>query len=373
MAAVLFWISLVFVLYTYALYPAIVLIAARLRGRPPAKRPDAPPPFATMIVVAFDEEARIEAKLDNIAALDYPADRLRVIVVSDGSTDRTGEILRAREGITAIVDETNRGKPAQLNRALQEVEDGIVLFTDARQAWEPDAARRLVENFADPSVGAVSGELLLRRSGEETGASIGLYWRYEKLIRRAESDIDSTLGVTGAIYAARRELIEPIPEDTLLDDIEIPLQGFRRGLRVVFEPAARAWDDPAAAIKHEFRRKVRTLAGNFQLFARNGWLLDPRRNRIFPQAVSHKLFRLLVPWALLVLFLATARLSGALPRIFLLVQAACWVGGALAAALPGLRRGRILSLLSVFVTLNAAAVAGLFRWAAGRTDARWKR
>ncbi|MBN1883935.1 MAG: glycosyltransferase family 2 protein [Candidatus Krumholzibacteriota bacterium] len=373
MTALLFWASLIFVLYTYALYPLLILIAARLAGHPPAARENDPLPPVTMIVVAFDEESRIEAKLENIAALDYPVDRFRAIVVSDGSTDRTGEILRGRGDIEAIVDDTNRGKPAQLNRALASIEEGIVVFSDVRQMWEPGAVRALVRNFADPAVGAVSGELVFRRAGEETGESIGLYWRYEKLLRRAESDVDSTLGVTGAIYAARRELILPIPDDTILDDVEIPLQGFRRGYRVVFEPAAVAWDDPADAIAHEFRRKTRTLAGNYQTFARNLWLLDPRRDRIFPQAVSHKLFRLLVPWALLLLLFSSALMPRPLFRAFFWAQAACWVAGAAASFMPALRRNRLFSFLSVFVSLNAAAVAGLFRWAAGRADARWKR
>jgi biofilm PGA synthesis N-glycosyltransferase PgaC len=385
MARTLFWISLIFVCYTYLVYPILVLGLSRVkRHRRPSRRDGArrPPagtgdretlPSVTMIIVVFDEEERIPAKLRNCRALDYPKELLTVCFVSDGSTDGTNDILAQEDGIVFIRDEHNRGKPSQLNRALARCTSEIVVFSDVRQLYGEDAIRKLIVNFSDPAVGAVSGELVFNEPREHTERSIGLYWAYEKMLRKAESDIDSTLGATGAIYAVRRELVEPIPEDTILDDIEIPLQAFRKGYRVIFEPAALAYDTAASEIKREFRRKTRTLAGNFQLFSRNPWLLNPSRNRIFLQAVSHKLFRLFVPYMLLVLLATSFVIDGPAYRLFFALQAVFYLLGCAALASGFVRRNRAANLASVFVSLNASSVAALLLFASQRTDVRWKR
>ena len=370
----LFWFPLGFIVYTYALYPLFILAAARLRRRPapPVQADDRLPPV-TMVIVAYNEEHTIEAKLANCDRLDYPRHLLEILVVSDGSTDRTDEILRLSSGIAFIEADGHFGKPHQLNRALAKARGEIVVFSDARQIYRPDALRMLVRRFADPRVGVVSGELILRDPEDAAAEQIGLYWRYEKLLRGAESRVDSTLGATGAIYAIRRELAAPIPDDMILDDVEIPLQAFRKGYRVVFEPQAVAYDRPSADIGTEFRRKVRTLAGNYQLFARNGWLLLPWRNRIWLQTVSHKLFRLLVPYAMAAVLVATAQLDGLAWRMLFLAQVCCYVVGIAALRSATLRRNRPAGFLAVFLSLNAAAVVGLYRWLVGTADVRWRR
>ena len=292
----IFWIAFSFILYTYLLYPIIILTLSRVRKRPVRLEPVGDTlPAVTMIIVVYNEEDHVEEKIRNCLELDYPRDLLTICFVSDGSTDLTNEILRRHDEVVLIEDSKNRGKPHQLNRAAAYSKDPILAFSDVRQIYEPNAIRTLVRNFSDPEVGAVSGELTFRRALDHTEQSIGLYWRYEKALRKAESAVDSTLGVTGAIYAIRRELFAPIPTDTILDDIEIPLHAFEMGYRVIFEPEAKAYDTAPSRIDIEFRRKVRTLTGNFQLFRRNMWLFNPAKNRILIQAVSHKLFRLIVP------------------------------------------------------------------------------
>lgn len=378
MARALFWITLSFVCYTYLVYPVVVVCIGRIRRRGAQRRSGrerdrgALPPV-TLIVVVYNEEERIEAKLENCRALDYPKDLLTVCFLSDGSTDGTNEMLARRDDIVFIHDERNLGKPTRLNQALERFTEGIVVFSDVRQIYREDAIMRLVERFEDPAVGAVSGELIFRDPRSHTERSIGLYWTYEKLIRRAESDIDSTLGATGAIYAIRRELAEPIPPDTVLDDIEFPLQALRRGHRVIFEPAAVAYDTAAAEIGREFGRKTRTLAGNFQLFSRNGWLFNPFRNRIFIQTISHKLFRLLVPYALMILLVSSALAGGAAYRAFFAAQALGYLLGCAALLSAAARRIRPANVASVFLSLNAAAVAALYLFASRRVDVRWKR
>jgi hypothetical protein len=205
-----------------------------------------------------------------------------------------------------------RGKPAVLNELIAAADGEIVVLADARQRFEPHAIRALVANFADPEVGAVSGELHLRkRSGTSPGGEgTGFYWKYEKFIRANESWIGSTVGATGAIYAIRRDLFEPIPPDTILDDVLIPMQIVRRGYRVLFETNARAHDLIAMNPKEDFIRKARTIAGTFQLFARDLWMLNPLSCRVWFQALSHKALRLSIPVLHLAVFVANVALVG---------------------------------------------------------------
>lgn len=370
----LFWISLAFIAYTYLVYPLLIVAVSRLRDRS-VRTGDGPDelPSVTMIIVAFNEESRIESKLTNCRELDYPSDLLEICVVSDGSTDGTADILRARSDIVFIEDPENHGKPHQLSKAIERSGSDVLVFSDTRQMYDPAALRSLVGNFRDGRVGCVSGELVFRTPEDPTGGNIGLYWAYEKALRDAESRIDSTLGVTGAIYAIRRELAAPVPDDTILDDIEIPLGAFRKGYRVIFEPEARAFDSPSTEIGTEFRRKTRTLAGNYQLFARNQWLLVPWKNRIFVQAVSHKFFRLLVPWAMLTVLMTSSRLEGTAFAALFWAQVVAYGLGIAALRSGGLRKNRLVNFIAVFLTLNAAAVAGLYRYLAGTADVRWNK
>jgi len=372
-----FWICAVLLVYVYLGYPALAWVRAAL-APPPALRAVAPL-AVSVIVVAHDEAGRIAARIDNLLALDYPRDRLEILIASDGSTDETASLARAyaREGVAVHAFAVRRGKAAVLNDVVPRASGAIVVLADARQRFEPDTIRALTRPFADPAVGAVSGELILTEApdGPAVGRGVGVYWRYEKLIRKSESRVDSTVGATGAVYAIRRELFEPIPEDTLLDDVLIPLRIVRRGYRVLFEPAARAWDRVAASAEEELARKVRTLAGNFQLFVREPWLLDPHRNRIWVATVSHKGLRLLGPVLHAGAFAASAALAGApLYRAALVVQALFY-----ALALTGhamrnsRRRSAILSVPYVVCLLNWATVVGFLRFATGRQSASWAR
>ena len=296
-AAIVLWSAVALLAYVYLGYPALAAIRARLKRRPPVR--GAITPSVSIIVVAYNEADRIEDRIENLLALDYPAGRLEILVGSDGSTDDT--VARARQyqsrGVRVLSFQTRRGKPAMLNDLVPRVSGELVLFADARQRFEPGTLRAIVANFADPAVGAVSGELVIEAAAGVAAAGHGsaFYWRYEKFIRSAESQGDSTVGATGAIYAIRRALFEPIPSDTLLDDVLIPLRIVRRGYRVLFEPSARAYDRASATAGQELARKARTIAGNFQLFSRERWLFDPRRNRLWFETLSHKGLRLLLP------------------------------------------------------------------------------
>lgn len=373
-AQAVFWASVLLLGYTYFGYPALLRLWAGLqRRRPHTARFE---PSVSILVAAHNEAAHIERRLENLLDLHYPRERLEIIVGSDGSTDATARLARRyeRRGVRVVAFRARRGKSSVLNDLVQRARGRVVVFADARQRFDCHALRALVAHFVDPEVGAVSGELILAHGAGDAaaGEGVGFYWKYEKFIRRHESRVDSTIGATGAIYAIRRGLFEPIPPDTLLDDVLIPMRIARRGYRVMFEPAALAYDRTVAA-SAEFARKARTLAGNFQLFVRERWLLDPRRNRLWLQTVSHKLCRLLGPLLLLAALAANLLLMDyPLYRWTLAAQL-----GLYAAAFEGYRirdaakSAPIFSVPYAFCLLNWAVVAGFLRFINGRQRVTW--
>lgn len=374
---VLFWVSLLLVGYTYVGYPALMRAWAALRLRLPSS--GGIEPRVTLLIVAHNEVTRIQGRLANLLALDYPRDRREILVASDGSTDGTPERARPYEqgSVRVIPFMARRGKPAVLNELVRQARGEIVVLADARQRFETGALRALVAPFSDPEVGAVSGELVLTENGDGTavGEGVGFYWRYEKLIRWSESRVDSAVGATGAIYAIRRDLFEPIPEDTILDDVLIPMRIARRGYRVLFEARARAFDRAAATAGEEFRRKVRTIAGNFQLFAREVWLLNPFRNRLWLQTVSHKGLRLLSPLFLVAVFGANLLLSDAPFYRWTLVGQLIFYGAALAGYVRRDARRKIPLLIVPYVLclLSWATVVAFLRFLTGRQRVTWEK
>jgi len=290
------WCCWALLAYTYFGYLGWLRLRTAWRSRPVHKAPVTP--SASIVLAVFNEERQITKKLRNLADLDYSTDKTEIIVVSDGSTDGTNTLLSQITGLNfrVIACERHVGKAEALNRGVAEASGDIVVFTDARQMIEQKALRELMANFADPNVGCVSGELMLAEDGSLDGIAkpMGLYWRYEKLIRKLESQTGSVVGATGAFYAARRSLIPHVTPGTLLDDVFIPISIARAGYRVVFEPEARAWDVAACDPKTEFRRKVRTLTGNYQLLGLAPWVLS-RQNPLWRELISHKLLRLAFP------------------------------------------------------------------------------
>ena len=374
-----FWGSVAFVAYTYAGYPALLAILASRRSAPRGPGSDARP-GVSIVIVAHDEERHIDQKMRDCLSQDYQSGPVEVLVASDGSRDRTDEIVGsyASKGVRLFCLPGPRGKPTALNHVVPRAAGEIVVLTDARQRLDPGAVSALVERLADPAVGAVSGELhIVGAPGSVTGAGVGAYWCLEKWLRRMEARIDSTVGVTGAIYAIRRDLFPALPEDLILDDVAVPMAVVRGGHRVVFEGRAQAFDT-ASTTAGEFRRKVRTLAGNLQLVWLEPWLLNPWENRLWWQLVSHKLARLVVPWALAAILATGATLGNSEPsRPFYAAMTLAQLGfyGTGLVGWLAERSGRRIRLLSVpaaFCLLNAAAVLAALQFASGRSRANWK-
>lgn len=308
--AFLFWASVGLIAYVYAGYPALLWMWARWRGSPADGDAAADfTPGVSIVIAARNEARRLPARIDNLLAVDYPAARRQIIVVSDGSTDDTLAVLGPYHRVVDVVSVPPGGKARALNAGVARACFDVLVFADARQTFAPDALRELVRPFRDPAVGGVTGELCLDCEWNESvstiGDGVGLYWTYEKALRRLESAVWATLGATGAIYALRRSLWRPLPADTLLDDVLAPMRAVLAGTRVVFTDRARAFDRAATNGDAEFRRKVRTLAGNYQILWLEPRLLVPWLNRVWVQYLSHKIGRLLVPYAALAAFAAS--------------------------------------------------------------------
>jgi biofilm PGA synthesis N-glycosyltransferase PgaC len=375
--ALLFWLSAFILAYTYVGYPVLIGALARWRGRLPERSGELP--TVSIVIVAHNEGRKIRERLQNLVGLDYPRERVEILLASDGSDDDTIEQARAFEslGVRIFDFASRRGKPATLNQVVPEAKGEILLLGDARQRFDRRVILELVACFGDPQVGAVSGELQFVDGSESSSVEVGVgfYWSYEKFMRAAESAVDSTVGATGAIYALRRALYEPIPDDTLLDDVVVPMRIVRKGYRVLFERRAVAFDRIAASGAEEFTRKVRTIAGNFQLVARERWIFNPFRNRVWFQTVSHKVLRLASPLFLAVAFVAAALLAeSAMYRGLLGVQSAFYaaaLGGAWAARSG--RRVPVLGFAYVFCLLNGATIVALWRFLRGSQTVTWQR
>jgi poly-beta-1,6-N-acetyl-D-glucosamine synthase len=368
-----FWVCFVAAGYTVVGYAVLLGLTGTFWPRPRRIEPVAT--SVSIVLAVHNEEQylgrRLEELTRQLADSGMPGE---IIVVSDGSTDDSVAVARqfADRGVHVIALEQNRGKAAALSCALAEAQHDIVVFADARQRWANDALVRLIENFADPRVGAVSGNLELEAApGVMTGVS--LYWRFEKWLRRTESRIDSQVGVTGAISAARRELLpSAIPTGTLLDDVYWPLCVAMHGYRVVHDERARAFDRLPERSRDEFRRKVRTSAGNFQLMTLLPESLLPWRNRVWLAWLSHKLLRLALPWALLTMLVTSFLLPS--PYFSLFVAQATGYALALLGLVPVVARNvRPLGAGASFLVLNTAAWLSFWVFISGRADKSWRR
>ncbi len=359
-----FWLSLVGILYTYIGYPVLIWLLARLFPRRWTSGPITP--TVSIVLAVHNGASLLPGKIAHLLNLDYPHIP-EIILVSDGSSDGTNELLARQtdQRIRTIVVEEHSGKAVAVNAGVEKATSEVILFVDIRPEIAPGAIQELVSNFADPKVGCVAGELVLRQSDHDaaTAAIGGHYWRYEQWIRSCECAFDSPVGVYGGFYAVRRRLVVPQPPGTILDDMFQPLSIIRQGFRSVLDPRARVYDTWPKQVEGEFNRKVRTLAGNFQLFQLAPWSLLPG-NRVLFQFISHKVMRLFIPYLLITLLVSSIALSiDSRPYAFFAgVQILGWVIATIGLKykLPGLHR--IASLGTALLVLNAAAVVGLYRF-----------
>ena len=390
---IVFWFSVIFVLYTYVLYPILLWLFVRIKqSNGKYRRGDSEEnkieyhsksstdqylesdlPTVTIIIAVYNGESYLHSKIQSLLSQNYPQDKLSIIFSSDGSNDNTINILESYSDIELIRGQSRQGKATALNRAVVNTDADIIVFTDVRQRLSSDAVLQLVKRLDDDAVGAVSGELLLESSSDNSSHQLGLYWQYEKLIRKHESKLHSVPGVTGALYAIRRIDYPLLNENTLLDDFEVPISIIRKGKRVVFEEKAIAYDKVSDSIGVERQRKIRTLMGNYQSFSRNRWLFLPIANPIFWQFISHKFFRLLVPYFLIIILVLPLLIGSLWYQILFLIQLVFYVLALTAqyfkSKSPLLK---IMNFCQVFLLMQLTVIVALYKYCLGHADSKWE-
>jgi cellulose synthase/poly-beta-1,6-N-acetylglucosamine synthase-like glycosyltransferase len=383
----LFWACFLLVAHTYVLYPAFLFVACavvqthrdwrylstRRDRRSTVPAPDTLP-AVSLIISAYNEQAHLPAKLVNIRAFDYPRDRLEVLFVSDGSTDGTNAILQAVEdaNIRTVFLPQRGGKSNALNHAVDQAKHQILVFSDAATLFDAAAVRKLVRHFSDPRVGVVCGALHFHASAESRQTE-GVYWTYESMLRLMEARLGATLTASGAIYALRRECYVPLPPDTLVEDLLVPMNARRAGYRVLYDPEAVATDFAASTVAGEFTRRVRIATGSFQVLHRLAAI------RLGPMTAfalfSHKVLRWILPLLLIGVLVTSAMLwRHPFYRAVLFAQGLFYVWAALGFLLRRRVQGIPYALIGYYLlAIHLAYLVGFVRYVTGRTETAWQR
>ncbi|NMB88192.1 MAG: glycosyltransferase family 2 protein [Chloroflexi bacterium] len=394
MMARLFWLCVSAIVYTYAGYPLLLALLARRHPRPVPNSGHTPP--VTVLIAAYNEEEVLANKLENTLALDYPPDRLQVLVAADGSQDRTAAIAGefAARGVELSYRPQREGKMAAINRAMDCVRGEVVVFSDANNLYAPETLQALVTPFSDPQVGAVSGAKSILAGDGVLGESEGLYWKYESFIKKQETRLGSCTGVAGEILAVRKDLFQPASQAVINDDFYLAMQVIRQGYRVVYTDRARTYERVSLSAEDEIARRTRINAGRYQAMLLAPHILPLRQPLVVWQVVSHKFLRPLVPLAMIGAWLANLaavlrrprrssrpasllRLDAPWNYVFLGLQGvfyglACLGRRRPSAARPG-RLEKILYLPAFLFDSNLAALAGLYRYLTGRQTVLWQR
>jgi poly-beta-1,6-N-acetyl-D-glucosamine synthase len=393
MAGIFFWICVLLIFYVYAGYPFLVFLFSAVFGRKQEYSLSEPP--VTMLIAAYNEEKVIGAKLQNCLELDYPRDKLQIIVAVDGLEDKTADVVRAfaDQGVELSFSPDRNGKVAAINRAIQQARHEIVVFSDANNHYPKDAIRELVKPFSDPSVGAVSGSKVVgvHEDSLHLGQAEGLYWKYESLIKKRESMLGCCIGVAGEQLAIRKDLFIAAPVKIINDDFYIALQIIKQGFNVVYAPAAKSYEAVSASQQDELIRRSRIVAGRYQVMGLSLPLLPFRRPVVVWQIVSHKYMRPLVPFLMIFALLSNvlAVFSAATTQvnthpwltlqppagtIILALQVVFYLLAVFGANLKSKGfLGKMLYLPTFLIASNYAALLGLVRYLAGKQTAVWKK
>lgn len=374
------WISLGVLVYHYVIYPLAVSWLAKIMGGRDSPGPckSAVLPRVTLIIAAYNEEKVIGRKITNSLALDYPAELLEIMVVSDGSSDSTPEIVRqfADRGVLGMHEPPRRGKTSALNRGVAAAKGEIVLFSDANNDFNPGAIRALVAHFADPTVGGVCGiKRIKEANGRESTEGDSLYWRYESAIKLAESTLGTITNGDGEIFAVRRSLYQPMDESVINDDAELTLNLVKGGYRVLYEPGAESYEYASIEIRDDFFVKVRMVAGGFQTIARHAAYLLPPRHWFGVAFFSHKILRWTAPVWLIVLFVSSlSMLSDPIATALFRGQ----VGFYALATIGWLMRQRdrlptVIYVPFYFCAMNLAAFFGMIRFLKRTQGVQWRK
>lgn len=381
---VLLWISLFIIIYSYLLYGVLLWVLVKLNHKTIARDSVSNNQFlpaVTLVVAAYNEEDIIEEKIKNCLELDYPEELLKIVFITDGSTDNTNQIIAKYRQIHLLFQPERKGKIAAINRVMQEIHTPFVIFCDANTLLNVESIRKMVRHYSNPKVGAVSGEKKVVEHGENgsfAGAGEGLYWKYESFLKKLDSDFYTVVGAAGELFSIRTELFEPVPDNVLLDDFIISLKIAAKGYKVVYEREAFALEAPSSNLKEEQKRKIRISAGGFQSIVMLGQLLNIFR---FPklsfQYISHRVLRWAVcPFLLPLIFVLNlliclkdpSPLYGVLFICQCLFYIAALIGYGFAAKN---KKVKLVYVAYYFVFMNVSLYFGLARFLKGKQSVLW--
>lgn len=382
------FVALFLLFYVYVGYPALITVLSRTHGNPVRKRSITPP--VTLIIPAYNEARDIAAKIENVLALDYPKDKLQIIVADDGSQDATAEIARGYldKGIDLLSDGQRRGKVRTMNRAVQRATGDIVVFSDANVMLAPESLKQVISNFADSTVGGVVAKKKVQTTDSSLSKSDGLYWRYEEHIQCSESRLHSTVAASGHMQAIRKTVLPEIPEDVLvLDDLYLAMSVMDRGLRAVYEPDATCWEGSSATMEGEVARRKRITASRYYTIEMMRKHFRHMRPMLMFQFFSHKILRLFIPVLMIVAFLgnlamvivgASAGTSSPLwvASCFLLAaQIVFYVAAVAGAGLEriGRKLPKLVYLPYFLCSTNMASLSGLMWYVTSTGNPMWQR
>jgi biofilm PGA synthesis N-glycosyltransferase PgaC len=386
----IFWLSSIFILYVYLGYPLFLFLLAKLYPRLPEYPLNMP--NISLLIAAYNEQDVINAKLENVLALDYPIEKLQIIVVADGSSDNTPDIVRSymKRGVELSYQPERRGKMAAINRAIPIARNEIIVFSDANNMYSPKTLRELVKPFSEPRVGGVSGSKNLLDSRDALTKADSLYWQYESFIKTHETRLGSCTGVSGEILAIRTSLFQAPPDWIINDDFFISMNILKQGYKVVYAPEARSFEYSSLTEKDEATRRSRIVAGRYQAMLLAARLLPWRNPILVWQIISHKMMRPLVPFAMIIAFLSNL-LAVILPPIPLQESSISFLSRLYSQILFSLQLifymlallgnklkrksflGKVLYVPAFLVNSNLSAIRGLVSFFTGKQSALWKR
>lgn len=383
LALLIFWTGVFFVSYTYVGYGLIIYLFSKLKGRrtPLPEQKDEELPAVTFIIAAYNEESFIAEKIRNTLSLDYPAEKLTVLIVTDGSTDRTPDIARQFAGVEVHHEAPRRGKIHAVNRIMKRVKTPLVIFCDANTNLNKEAVRYMVRHYQDKTIGGVSGEkrIMSRDQDNASGSGEGIYWKYESFLKKKDAEVYSIVGAAGELFSVRTELYEEPEEGIIIEDFYISLKIAANGFRFAYEPDAYAIETASASVEEEWKRKVRICAGGFQAMGKLSYLLNPFRYGMLSfQYISHRVLR----WTLAPFFLPLILLSNvwlALQGLFFYQLVFVLQAGFYALALAGYQlRDRKIGIKGFFVpyyfmVMNLSVYAGLARFLRGKQSVVWEK
>jgi biofilm PGA synthesis N-glycosyltransferase PgaC len=379
----LFWIGLTVIVYTYLGYGIVIYLLSKLAGTSvkPHIANSEDLPEVTFLIAAYNEEHYIEDKIKNTLSLDYPADKLSVLVVTDGSSDRTPELVKKFHAVKLFHETPRKGKIHAVNRVMKFVKTPIVIFSDANTFVNGEALRNIVRHYQDGSVGGVAGEKRIFKKEEDnaSGAGEGVYWKYESFLKRKDAEVYSIVGAAGELFSIRTKLYEEPEENIIIEDFYMSLKITAKGYRFMYEPEAYAIETASATVDEEWKRKVRICAGGFQAMSKLKYLLNPFRYGILSfQYISHRVLRWTLAPIFLPIILACNFLIALDGSVFYNAVLAGQVFFYAMAFLGYLNRNRNISIKGFFVpyyfaVMNLSVYAGFVRYRKGQQSVLWEK